>query len=160
MMIFPTGVFSPDGYIISQKPFDEIEFKDSTVADTGCGVIAVYNVLRRLNMSPNFSEIKNYVARNSLTTKLGTSFSNIIGYLRKKGVYGGLCFCKRGFSKVSVGILLYAHKQGLHWVAFYKDGDGFRFFNVYKGYEKEVVTMDAFLKSYSAGIIKCVIKVG
>lgn len=158
-MNFPNGTLTSDGYIDHQRALDDIVFKDSKISDTGCGVIAIYNAMHYLKMNPNFNDIKNYVAKTSITTKLGTTFMHVIGYLRKKKIYGGICTCKKNFSKINLGILLYLHKQGFHWVTFYRDGDKYRFLNVYNGFAKKRLTMDEFLKTQSITCIKYVIKV-
>lgn len=85
--IIPYEMFTHDGYINDQSATAEIPYARLTSNHNGCGWIAVFNVLRHLELEPPTPEIvaKEMMSGVLLRGHLGTWPPAIIRYLRKRG---------------------------------------------------------------------------
>ena len=150
-MNIPYNALSHDKYnfIIKQSKLTDISYGKTTMAENGCGIIAVYNALKVLGIEPNFDDILSYFEKYAFAGgKYGSTAFQISGYLRKFNLAKGYLFCKKNFNKNDVGILWYGHKNGYHYATFYSDKNGkFIFLNVRDKYPL-VCTMDEFFKTY------------
>lgn len=167
------SVFSRDGFIEYQNGMTNIKYGLVTAAYGGCGAIAVWNILKVLNVAPDKATLFDEMERGLvLGGKLGTDILFVKRYLSQKGrqvdMYGSLKRFKRAFSRMGI---LYYMKDNLraHYVAFTPAGTNekgellYRFHNAAAGsywktfdgikyMEQLPMTMDEFLKESNAKV--------
>jgi hypothetical protein len=138
-------MLTPDGYINDQHLTRPIRYGCMTSDQNGCGWIAVFNVLRRLEeVAPDPAEIARLMSRGViLRGLLGTYIHSIIGFLRRRGCKVRWTFRKSAQAELAAradasiflycgpwsGFLRWPRLQG-HYIALYPEQDGrFRVFN-------------------------------
>lgn len=148
----PAGAFSPDGYIIAQGKATSVPYGRFTSNWNGCGWIAAYNLLKITGRAEDWRLVSRALARG-LTAEgaLGTGPLRLARYLRGKGLRLETATSRIGAARLarfgSSGILLYATKEGPHYVAFADAKLGrHRFFNAEEGNSNHISTMAGFLK--------------
>lgn len=138
-------MLTPDGYINHQHLTGSIQFGCLASDENGCGWIAVFNVLRRLEgVSPDPVEIARLMSKGViLKGRLGTYIHGITGFLRRRGYKVRWTLRKSAQAELAAradaSIFLYCGPwSGLvrwtrlqaHYIALYPERDGrFRVFN-------------------------------
>lgn len=138
-------MLTPDGYINRQSLTRSIRYGCMTSDQNGCGWIAVFNVLRRLEgVSPDPEEIARLMSRGViLRGLLGTYAHSVILFLKRRGYKVRLTFRKSAQAELAAradasiflylgpwsGFIRWSRLQG-HYIALYPESDGrFRVFN-------------------------------
>lgn len=146
-MEIPKEALTPDGYINRQSKITNILYDSIPVADTGCGLIAIYNVFKALGKPMPFDVILKYFNKTTIhSIHLGSNFLQIAGFMRKHNVKIKLVTDKSKFKNGNIGILWYKHKSGWHYVAYVKlDDNRYTFYNALDQVMPVVDTMNGFL---------------
>ena len=129
-------MFTPDGYINQQHRTAGIPYGRMNSDENGCGWIAAFNVLRRLEANPPTPEsvAKSLLGGIVLWGYLGTWPFAIINFLRRRG-HEVRWSVKRSVQKrlaaesaasifLYVGPFLHWRNFQLHYVMLYPDGGG------------------------------------
>jgi hypothetical protein len=150
-MQIPKEALTPDGYINQQIKITNLIYDSIPVARTGCGPIAIYNVLKLIGKEEPFDAILKYFNKTTIhSIHLGSNFLQICGFMRKRNIKMKLITNKSKFNTTNVGILWYKHRGGWHYVAYVKgDNDKYIFYNVASQVMPVVDTMERFLSNYS-----------
>ncbi len=150
------SVFDEKGYIICQGKLKDFPFGKYNTADTGCGWIAAYNLLRMnlhfLSMQQCAEELGSH---GIFRKRFGQEEFLLYNWLVKQGMQvrlslPGMKAVKEAMASSRSGILLYTHKQGMHYTAYRKvSSNSFQFYNAVYGLEDHIETIDSFFRKYS-----------
>lgn len=116
-------------------PYRNMKYMHYDFGRSGCGPIAVYNLLTALGDTADIEDIVRYCEKYSLLTLnglFGTSNAAIVGYLKKKGynvkmrMYPTTENVERATKEKTASILSYFHGKGSHYITLHynKYGDG------------------------------------
>lgn len=122
------------------SPYKNMKFMARTVGKSGCGPIAVYNALNALGLKKDFDDIINYYSKHKLINLngiLGTNIFSMAACFKNNG-----CKCKiyllpnikimeRIIKRDKIGIILYRHEKGAHFVCVQYDKYNDKRFIVY-----------------------------
>lgn len=146
-MEIPKEALTPDGYINRQSKITNLSYDSIPVSETGCGLIAIYNVFKALGKPQPFDVILKYFNKTTIhSIHLGSNFLQIAGFMRKYNVKIKLVTDKAKFNRGNVGILWYKHKNGWHYVAYVKSNNNqYTFYNALDQALPVMDTMDGFL---------------
>lgn len=148
-----TKGFSPDGYITDQDFFENYQYRTIPASHNGCGWIAAYNVRHALGDTVPFEEVlREMDGMHALRAPGPTTMNVMRAYLRKylpdmretSGRAAALAAAKRS----RMGILRYSEDGVPHFISFFRQGEGFRFFNVNDGLEDYVCSMEMFFSGH------------
>lgn len=155
--------YSKENYIIDQRATADIPYGRGASDESGCGWIALYNLMRCLGTPISEAEAQALLLRASLFGgRLGTSPLHVCRALRHYGLHYCIKWRKKRLPEqlagVTCGILLYRHKTGLHYVAFRReDARQFQFWNAVLAKERHVAGMRQFLDHYTVGsLVMCI----
>lgn len=144
--IYNLGVLSePDsvleeGYINNQNAWDNVKFGKTSMAYSGCEIMAAYNILRALNFGKGPEFMSRLIADfeksgAALKGLIGTSPLAIRKYLKKKNVNTRLVWNNENVSKDTKKLIVTFFnnketvKDMIHTVAVIKGTDGFKIYN-------------------------------
>ncbi len=145
--------FSKDGFIVAQPLCADEPYAKRNVAYCGCAAIACFNLMRLLGAPAEWKDVKNSLQRSAiLGGRFGTGPWGVARWLRAHGIEYRVTLGKKAAAKAAgaspAGIILYAHRHGLHYVAF-RGGGTAHFYNV-SGREPETdCPMAEFIKKSS-----------
>lgn len=142
--MLPKECLSKDGYIINQTKMQSVVRGDFKTSYNGCGWIAVYNLLKLIGKPMHYKKVIDTIgAELPLDGLFGTSAVRVVRALKKLGVYACSHLNKPGM----VGIILYAHKRGCHYIAYERMADGrLHLYNDIQGKEDDIITWEEFRK--------------
>lgn len=156
--------YSRQNYIIDQRATADIPYGRGTSDASGCGWIALYNLMRCLGTPISEAQAQEDLLCGSLFGgKLGTSPIHVCRALRHYGLQYRIRWQKKHLPEqmdgVTCGILLYRHKTGLHYVAFRReDAQQFEFWNAVLAKERHITDMRSFLDRYTVGrLVMCML---
>lgn len=142
--MLPKECLSKDGYIINQTKMQSVVRGDFKTSYNGCGWIAVYNLMKLLDKPVHYKKVIDTIgAELPLDGLFGTGVTRIMKALKTLGVHA----CKHLNTPGTVGIILYAHKRGFHYVAYQRVEDGrLHLYNDVQGKEDDIITWEEFRK--------------
>jgi hypothetical protein len=158
------SAFSSDGYLVDQARVTDIRYGAFQSSVNGCGWIAAYNFLKRQGVVATERDVADELIRRApLRGLTGTDLFRLKRMLRRRGYDTALKIVGRRGADLpegtTTGVILYFHKDGPHYVAFYERGDGahktaqekprFRFLNAIAGKEDHFDTLAGFLTKHS-----------
>lgn len=150
--LIDSRAFSKEGLLIDQSLLGDLKNGWVGSDKNGCGWIAVYNVLKILEVKvlPEWV-MEDLRGGLVLGGKFGTHVFYVQHYLRKRGCRVRLCVIPSRFSAVAktadACILLYRHSRGNHFAALRREGERFHFYNALSGVADDIRTMEEFLKA-------------
>ena len=145
--------YSPDGFICDQDCFEDYRYRTIQASLNGCGPIAVYNILHALGRTPELPELlremeaMHRVQRPGPTTMrvMRAALAEYVPAMREHPGREAALAAARGSR---MGILRYSEDAIPHFVSFFRQGAGFRFFNVNDGLEDYVCSMEMFFETH------------
>lgn len=161
----PENAMSPDGFIIDQGLLKEIPFAKRDSACCGCGWISAYNFLHALNVNIEWDEVRQGLEKHAMFGgRYGVNPFGLRKYLKEFPLLSPsqklrLTLNPRKaesrVSDVKLGIIMYFHKNGGHFVMFKNQEPCgvsepvFRFYNAVYGQTEYDMTMSEFIKRHS-----------
>ena len=148
---------SPDGYIIDQNKTADLAYGHATSDYSGCGWIAVYNLLRATGKERPARQVSEELATGWFHGRMGTGPLRLKRYLLCAGFSLQTALTRKKALQLAQGahsgILMYmASVHGLHYVAFVRQENGlFRFFNAEMGHPAHCSTLEEFFHTYVKG---------
>lgn len=145
--------YSPDGFICDQDCFEDYRYRTMQASINGCGPIAVYNILHALGRTPELSALLREMEALHRVQRPGPTTMRVMRvYLEKRlpamrehpGRDAALAAAKGS----RMGILRYSEDAIPHFVSFFRQDAGFRFFNVNDGLEDYVCSMEMFFETH------------
>ena len=145
--------FSPDGFITDQDCFEDYRYRTMQASINGCGPIAVYNILHALGQTPELTALLREMEALHRVQRPGpTTMRAMRAYLEKHlpamREYPGRDAAFAAALRSRMGILRYSEDGVPHFVSFFRQDSGFRFFNVNDGLEDYVCSMEGFFERH------------
>lgn len=158
---FPEGSLNEDGLIINQGKLGDFHINSVGADYGGCGAIALYNVVKTLNPSTNFTfadaiyQMEPYGILSNTYGAIPTGISHCLDKMGYETDYVMLDSKAIGEAATSsdAAIVLYATTSNVHYVAFQPVADSdesgtddpkFKFYNENYGDTNDVRTYDEF----------------
>lgn len=155
--------YSSDGYIVDQARVTFIRYGVFSSDVNGCGWIAAFNFLKwrgeAMNEKATADELIRWAPLHGLA---GTSVFRLKRMLKRRGCPTALKIVTKKRAALPetarAGILYYVHKDGPHFVAFYRDdtvpqqeneAPRFRFLNAIPGRGNHFDTLQGFLARHN-----------
>lgn len=142
--MLPKECLSKDGYIINQTKMASVVRGDFKTDYNGCGWIAVYNLLKLLGKPVHYKKVIDTIGSDlPLDGLFGTGVPRIMKALEALGVRA----CKHLNKPGTVGIIMYCHKKGCHYIAYQRLENGrLHLYNDVQGKEDDIITWEEFQK--------------
>ena len=163
--------YSSDGYIVDQARVTDIRYGVFTSDVNGCGWIAAFNFLKQHGEAVDEKTVAGELIRWApLRGLAGTSVFRLKRMLKRHGYPTALKVVTKKRADLpkttQAGVIYYVHKDGPHFVTFYRDetvpqqeneAPRFRFLNAIPGRGNHYDTMQGFLGRHNvlpvAGIL-------
>ncbi len=145
--------FSPDGFITDQDCFEDYSYRTLRASVNGCGPIAVYNVLHALGRTPELAALLREMEALHRVQRPGPTTMRVMRATLEKRLpamreHPGREAAFEAARRARMGILRYSEDAIPHFVSFFRQGAGFRFFNVNDGLEDYVCSMEMFFETH------------
>lgn len=164
--LLPDRAFDAEGYLINQHLTRALPFGFFDSESRGCGWISGWNLLRMNGQEQTMRETAGDLSRWDPTGKLlGQSVGPLLLYLRGRGlpVRMHVAEGRRAealMNQSTSGIVMYMHSRGAHYAAYRRRSpDHFHFYNAVYGRTDQVLSGEAFLKTYSVLPVMAVLTV-
>ncbi|MBR3310429.1 MAG: hypothetical protein IKG15_01255 [Solobacterium sp.] len=145
--------FDDEGFIIDQGRMESIPFGWFNTKDKGCGWIAAYNLLKLNGRTQPMQKVAESLGRRAVMGAIaGEAFSVLYVWLRQQGMPVSLTLpgnrsAEKAMLSGKNGILLYTHRNGLHYVLYENLGNGrMHFFNAVYGRKMHIEEPGAFIR--------------
>lgn len=155
LKIVPFQAMNPHGYLIHQGLLKEIVFSSYSLARKGCGMLAVYNLLKLMHREERGDLLLSlFEEKVRFHGRFGISMKAICSVLTRYEVTlemdSGFCgHLEPVLENSGCGILWYLHTSGAHYVAYRTLGKRMLVYNADYGKQEQICTFATFLKTHA-----------
>ena len=141
--------FSPDGYIIDQDCFSQIEYRTMPASINGCGWVAAFDLLRFLDGREDWDEVRRELDGMHRLRMPGPTLTWVMrrylaAHVPQIREVSGREEALAAARESRAGIFRYREGMEPHFVCYLRTDTGYRFFNVADGLEDVVLSMERF----------------
>ena len=147
------NAYSSDGFLIDQDALEAYSYRTIQASLNGCGPIAVYNILHALGRTPELNTLLREMEdlhrfRRPGPTTMRAMRAALARYVPAMREHPGRDAALAAALRSGMGILRYSEDAIPHFVSFFRQDAGFRFFNVNDGLEDYVCSMEMFFETH------------